>query len=168
MSDFSSKLLISFLMSAIYSFLKHLSNTQTSSGNAENKQPRFGSPRRDPFFDPSTLVRVSIQTLGTTGLDQLTNRCVKLRRQVAYFLPLLQSRGDNWLWLRFHKTINIFTLCVDWVGETSNICKFVRGHVQLSYFIVFNGIKSKHFSNALRASSLRYHLHTSTSRSRVG
>jgi len=43
-------------MSAIYSFLKYLSNTQASSGNVENKQPRFGSPRRDPFFDPSQLL----------------------------------------------------------------------------------------------------------------
>jgi len=32
MSDFGSKLLISFLMLAIYSFLKYLSSTQTSSG----------------------------------------------------------------------------------------------------------------------------------------
>ena len=27
--------------------------TQTSSGSVENTQLRFGSPRRDPFFDPS-------------------------------------------------------------------------------------------------------------------
>ena len=50
MSDFGSKLLSSFVMSAFYSFLKCLSNTQTSSG--ENKRPWFGSPKRDPFFDP--------------------------------------------------------------------------------------------------------------------
>jgi len=43
---------------------------------------------RDPCsgFDPY---------LGTTGVDQLANNCVKLRRQVAYFLRLQQSRGDN-------------------------------------------------------------------------
>jgi len=52
------------------------------------------------------------------------------------------------------------------VGQT--YANLFRGHVQLSYFIVFNDIKSKHFSNELRASSLRYHLHTSTSRLRVG
>jgi len=52
MGDFGSKFLSSFLMSAIYSFLKYLSYTQTSSGNVENIQPLFGSPRRDPFFDP--------------------------------------------------------------------------------------------------------------------
>jgi len=52
-SDFGSKLLSSFLMSAIYSFLKYLSYTQTSSGDVESTQPRFGSPGRDPVFDPS-------------------------------------------------------------------------------------------------------------------
>ena len=35
-----------------------------------------------------------------------------------YFLSLLQSWGDNWLWHRFHKCIIIFTLCVDCVGQT--------------------------------------------------
>jgi len=52
-SDFGSKLLISFLMSAVYSFLKYLSYTQTSSDDVESTQTRFGSPGRDPFFDPS-------------------------------------------------------------------------------------------------------------------
>jgi len=52
---FGSKLLISFLMSAIYSFLKYLRyrQTHTSSGNVENLQLPFESPLRDPFFDPS-------------------------------------------------------------------------------------------------------------------
>jgi len=53
MSDFGHKLLSSFLMSAIYSFRKYLSYAQTRSGNVENTQPRLGSPRRDPFLDPS-------------------------------------------------------------------------------------------------------------------
>jgi len=33
---------------------------------------------------------VFIHTLETTGLDQLTNRCVKLQRQVVPFPNLLQ------------------------------------------------------------------------------
>jgi len=52
---FGSKLLSSFLMLAIYSFIKYLRyrQTQTSSGNVENIHRKFGSPLRDPFFDPS-------------------------------------------------------------------------------------------------------------------
>jgi len=53
MRDFDSKLLSSFLMPAIYSFLKYLSYPQTISCNFENTQPRFGSPQRDSFFGPS-------------------------------------------------------------------------------------------------------------------
>jgi len=83
---FGSKLLSSFLMSAIYSFPKYLRyrQTQTSSGNVENLQLRFGSPLRDPFLMllHSTLLWVLIHTLEITGIDQLSNRCVKLRRQV--------------------------------------------------------------------------------------
>ena len=44
-----------------------------------------------------------------------------------WFWTSLQSCGDNWLWLRFHKTTTIFTLCVDWVGQTSNIASLFRG-----------------------------------------
>jgi len=42
-------------MSVIYSFLKYVCyrQTHTSSGNVRNTQLLFGSPRRDPFFDPS-------------------------------------------------------------------------------------------------------------------
>ena len=47
-----SKLPSSFLMSAIYSFLKYQRYRQTSSGNVENLQLWFGSPLRDLFFDP--------------------------------------------------------------------------------------------------------------------
>jgi len=52
---FGSKLLSSFLMLAIYSFLKYLryTQTQTSSGNVEKIHRRFGSPLRDQVFDPS-------------------------------------------------------------------------------------------------------------------
>jgi len=44
-----------------------------------------------------------------------------------YFLTLLQNRGDNRLWLRFRKCTNIFTLCVDCVGQTHG--RVFRGHV---------------------------------------
>jgi len=51
---FSSKFLSSFSLSEFYSFFQylHYRQTKTSSGNGENIQPRFRSPRRDPFFDP--------------------------------------------------------------------------------------------------------------------
>ena len=61
----------------------------------------------------------------------------------------LQSRCKNRLWLRFHKRTTIFTLCADCVNQT---CKFVVTFAM--DFIVFNDMKSKHFSNALRFSSL--------------
>jgi len=52
---FGSKLLNSFLMSAIYSFLKylHYRQTKTSIGNVENLQVAFGSPLHYSFFDLS-------------------------------------------------------------------------------------------------------------------
>ena len=70
-----------------------------------------------PFF---TLLWILIHASETTGLDQLTNRCVKLRWQVGLFLNFLQSRGNNRLWLRYRKYTTVFTLCVavDWVGKT--------------------------------------------------
>jgi len=89
---FGSKLLSSFLMSVIYSFLKYLRyrQTQISSGKVANLQLRFGSPLRDPFLALLHPLWVLIHTLETTGLDQLTNHCVKLRRHVGLFLNLLQ------------------------------------------------------------------------------
>jgi len=50
---FGRKLLTSFVMSAVYFFLKYLRYRQTSSGNVKNLQLRFGSPLQDPFFNPS-------------------------------------------------------------------------------------------------------------------
>jgi len=49
-----SKLLSSIWKSGIYSFLKYLYATERDrqAGNIENIQPRFRSPRHDPFFDP--------------------------------------------------------------------------------------------------------------------
>jgi len=51
---FRSNLQSSFSLLAIYCFLKflHYRQTKTSSGNGENIQPKFRSPRRDPCFDP--------------------------------------------------------------------------------------------------------------------
>jgi len=50
---FGSKLLNSFLMSTIYSFLKYLRYRQTKTSSVNINNIRFGSPRDDPFFDPS-------------------------------------------------------------------------------------------------------------------
>jgi len=67
---FSSKLLSSFSLSAIHSFLKYLRyrQTKTSSGNGENIQHRFRLPRCDPFCDLCDHVWVATHTLGTIGL----------------------------------------------------------------------------------------------------
>jgi len=40
-----------------------------------------GPARRDPFWPFAILVWVPTHTLCTTGLDQPTNRCVKLQQQ---------------------------------------------------------------------------------------
>jgi len=61
--------------------------------------------------------------LGTTALDQPTNRCVKLRGQV-----ILNFSALRWwyrFWFQFRKCTNICTLCADWVAR-STICKFVE------------------------------------------
>jgi len=87
---FGGKLLSSFLMLEIYSFtvrnlLFCLRYRQTSSGNIENLTTPVWIASARPNFRPFTLLWVLIHTLETTGLDQLTNRCVKLRRQVGLF-----------------------------------------------------------------------------------
>jgi len=76
--------------------------------------PQFFPPK---FFGLATPL-VSTHTLGTTGVDQLTNSCVGLQR------PLVQSRAGNIrLWLRFRKCTIIFTLCLafpnlqNWFGN---------------------------------------------------
>jgi len=101
----------------LFSQISALWQTQTSSGYFENLQFRFGSPRRDPFFDPSPPSLVLINTLGTTGLDQSTNRCVMLWRQVGLFLDLLQSHGNNRFRLRFHNYTTVFIIRVDWLRK---------------------------------------------------
>jgi len=68
------------------------------------------------FLQFATVISVSTHTLGASGLDQLADRCVKLRRKVL--LTSLQSCGENRLWLRFRKYSTIFTFCVERVSET--------------------------------------------------
>jgi len=110
---FGSKLLSSFLMLVIYSFLKylHYRQTQTSSGEVENLQLRFGSPLRDPFLALIHPLWVLIHTLETTRLDQLTNRCVKLQQQVGLFLNLLQiaDSGQKSIVASFSQTAQPFS-----------------------------------------------------------
>jgi len=101
--------LSSFLISSIYSFFKYLQyrKTQTSSGNVENMQLRFGPPGRDRFWHFASLAGISTPTLGNTWLDQPKNRCVNCG--ITYFLTLVKSRDDN----RFRNYPTFFTLCVD-------------------------------------------------------
>jgi len=80
-----SKLLSSFLMSAIYSFLTYLRYRQTSSVTLKIYSSGLDRLCATHFL---TLLWILIHTLGTTGLDQLTNRCIKLRRQVGLHLKL--------------------------------------------------------------------------------
>jgi len=65
---------VSNLLFSQVSTLQTDTEKQTSSGNVQNPQRRFGSPLRDPFFPFSTLLWILIHTLGNTGLDQLTYR----------------------------------------------------------------------------------------------
>jgi len=65
---------------------------------------------------------------GTTGIHKLTNRCVNCGDK--YFLVLVQSCGDNRVWLRFRKYTIIFTLRVHCVGQT--YASLFRVHVYLS------------------------------------
>jgi len=44
-----------------------------------------------------------------------------------FFLTLVQSCGDNRVWLRFRKYTIIFTRCVGRVGQT--YASLFRGHV---------------------------------------
>ena len=67
---FGSKLLSSISVIAICAFLKYLRyrQTQTSSSNVEDIQLRFGTPRRDPFCDPSLTLFV-FRTIFREPLD---------------------------------------------------------------------------------------------------
>jgi len=58
--------------------------------------PVWIASARPIFWLFSTLLWILIHTLETTGLNQLTNRCVKLRRQVGLFLYLLQIAEPWW------------------------------------------------------------------------
>ena len=78
------------------------------------------------FLSFATIVWVLTHTLGTTGLDKLTNCCVNCGD--TYFLSLEQSRGDNRLWRRSRDYLIFSTLCVDWVKHMQvyleNMCNF--------------------------------------------
>ena len=129
---FGNKLISSFSMSAICPFLKYLCyrQTKTSSGNVDIAQRRFGSPRRYPFL---TLRRPNLcldldPYFGYHWARSTNHRCINLWRQV--FLTSVHSRGDNRLWLRFHK-YTIFIRCVDqWVKymqvSSEDICNFLQ------------------------------------------
>jgi len=88
---FSSKLLSSFSLSAIYSFLKylHYRQTKTSSGNGENMQPSFTVDHldatyfltlfdpclgRDPYFGNQWFSGFRSQSSGNTGGQHETLR----------------------------------------------------------------------------------------------
>jgi len=77
-------------MLAIYLFLKRLRYRQTQQAVITFKIYNSGLDRlcATHFL---TLLWVLIHTLGTTGLDQLTNRGRKLWRQVGLFLTYCRS-----------------------------------------------------------------------------
>jgi len=110
---------------AKFVFVSNLLFSQVSTLQTDKQWQRWKSTTpvciasaRPIFWHFSTLLCVLIHTSGTTGLDMFTNRCIKLPRQIGPFLNLLQSRGNNRLWRRFRKYATVFTLCVDWVGQT--------------------------------------------------
>jgi len=107
-----NKFLSSFLKFAIYVFSHaYATDGNRSRNDVENTQLQFGSPLRDPFFEPSTILfGFRRNSLGTRGLDKLT---VVSSCGDKYFLTLVQSRGDNPLRLRLRKCTINFTLCVD-------------------------------------------------------
>ena len=122
---FGSKLLSSFLVSAIYS--KHLRYRQRQAvvtlKICNQDLDRLGAIY---FLDPSPLLFGFHPHFGNHWLGSTTNRCVQLRRQVACFFTSVPSRGDNRLWFRFRKNTTIFALCVDCGMSGSNIYKFVQ------------------------------------------
>jgi len=82
---FGSKLLSSFLMSTIYSFSSAYTDGPREAMvmlNINNSGVEcLGAIHFSTFGHPCWL---STHTLGTTGLDQLTNRCDNLRREVFF------------------------------------------------------------------------------------
>jgi len=80
---FARKLLSSCLISAFHSFLMYLRYRQRQTVVAlEIQNSALDSLGTAHFWPFVTLVWGLTDTSGTTGLDQLTQRCVKLRRQV--------------------------------------------------------------------------------------
>jgi len=82
---FGNKLISSFLMSAICSFLKYLCYRQpkTSSGNVDIAQLRFGSPRRYPFFTLRRHLCLDLDPyFGYHWARSTNHRCINLLRHV--------------------------------------------------------------------------------------
>jgi len=82
---FGSKLLSLFSMSAFHSFLNKYPSYRQRQAVVTLKIYNSGLDRLCAihFWPFSTLVGVSANVLGTTGLDQLTHHYVKLRQQVC-------------------------------------------------------------------------------------
>jgi len=78
----------------------------------------FGSPRRGPFVDPSPPL-FGFRLIFWEALGYINEPTVVLSCSDKHFLLVVQSRGDNQLYLRFRKQF----LCrlSGW-----NICKFVE------------------------------------------
>jgi len=108
MEDFSSKLLCRFqcqqsaLFSSMYATDRHREAVVTL-----KMHHSFGSPRRGPFVDPSPLFGfrpIFWETLGYINEPNVVLSCSD-----NYFLLVVQSRGDNQLYLGFRKS----TFCAD-------------------------------------------------------
>jgi len=124
---FGSKLLSLFSMSAFHSFLNKYLRYRQRQAMVTLKIHNSGLDRLcvTHFWPFSTLVCLGVdQYFGNHWAKSITHRYVKLRQQV---LTVLQSRGENRLWLRFPKYTTIFTLCVDCVGQT--YANLFEGHV---------------------------------------
>jgi len=120
---FGSKLLGLFSMSAFHSFLNTDLHYRQRQAVVTLKIHNFGLDRLCAihFWPFSTLVWVSTHCLGTTGLDQLTHRYLKLWQQVCLkFTP-----GPWWesIVASFSQIHNYFHALCRLRG--SNMCKLV-------------------------------------------
>jgi len=100
---------MSFLMSAIFSFLKYVRYRQTQRSSVTLKiHDSFGSPRRGRFVDPSPPL-FGFRPIFWEPLGYINEPNVVLSCSDNYFLLVVQSPGDNQLYLRFRK----HTFCAD-------------------------------------------------------
>jgi len=90
--DFGSKLLSSFLNVSISLFSQVLTlQTKTNSGNVENTNKTSVWLASVRFLTLRCPCLVSTDISGTTGIDQLTHRCVMFRR-----LVFLNFTAETW------------------------------------------------------------------------